>query len=66
MIHLTRVAPWSLIISSTDEIISSVIYKINYRNGDSEEKIINKILEGCIYSEKYFNGRVFTEYNWIT
>lgn len=66
MTHLPSVARWNLIIASIDTIISSGIYKINYRNGDSEEKIINKILQGCIYAEKYFNGRFLTECNWIT
>lgn len=66
MKYLPSVARWSLIIGSINDIISRHIDIINYRNGDSKEKIIKSIINGCIYAEKYFNKNFFTEYNWST
>lgn len=64
--YLPSVARWSLIIGSIYTNINSGMNKINYRNGDSKEKILKTIVEGSVYAEKYFNEKFSTEYNWIT
>ncbi|EDW21201.1 hypothetical protein FO510_10260 [Bacillus pumilus] len=60
--HLPSVARFVLILTSIVESIDNGIYKINYRSGDSEEKLVKKLLDGAMYAEEYYNSKFHTEY----
>ncbi|QRF30607.1 hypothetical protein [Bacillus safensis] len=60
--HLPSVARFALILTSIVESIDGGIYKINYRRGDSEEKLVKKLLDGALYAEEYYNSKFHTEY----
>lgn len=66
MTHLPSAARWCLIIGSIETNIKSGMYKIDYRNEDNEEKIMEAIIKGSAYAEKYFNEKSFLACNWIT
>ncbi|MCW4645696.1 hypothetical protein ON095_17430, partial [Bacillus safensis] len=38
------------------------IYKINYRSGDSEEKLVKKLVDGAMCAEENYNSKFHTEY----
>ncbi|MGQ9006136.1 hypothetical protein [Bacillus sp. FSL R5-0523] len=63
--HLPSVARWILILGSMLNIIESDTYKINYRVGDSKEKLLQSFVNGFVYAEKCYNEIFYTNYNCI-
>lgn len=63
--HLPSVARWILILGSMLNFIESETYKINYRVGDSKEKLLQSLANGFVYAEKCYNERFYTNYNCI-
>ncbi|WXB93133.1 hypothetical protein WDJ61_18245 [Bacillus sp. FJAT-52991] len=63
--HLPSVARWILILGSMLNLIESDTYKVNYRDGDNKQKLLQGLADGFIYAEKCYNEKLYTNYNCI-
>jgi len=63
--HLPSVARWSLIWGSISGLIENGIYKINYRDGDDEQKLVQSLVHGCLYAEARYNDQFKTHYHFV-
>lgn len=63
--HLPSVARWRIILATAIDIVKKDLYKINYREKDNKEKIIEALLSGYIFAERCYNQRFYTNYNTI-
>lgn len=63
--HLPSVARWILIIESILDSIENDIYKINYRDGDNKDKLLQSLMSGFSYAERCYNESFYTNYNCI-
>lgn len=65
MRYLPNIGRWGMIWCIIDRIITEKIYKINFRSGDNEERILKTLMDGVLNAEKYYNQLKFTNFSFV-
>ena len=62
--YFPSIMRWGSVIFIVDKLINPQSLKIKFRGGDTADKILQKIVDGSIYAEKYFNEKNNDTKNW--
>lgn len=65
MKYFPSVLRWASILFIIEHITNPKIIKIKLRDGDTEDKILQKVLAGSNYAEQYYNKKNSMNRNWI-
>ncbi len=65
MTHLPSIGRWGLIWGLINRIVTEKMFILNYKNGDSEQKMYKALMDGVLQAEIYYNKIKYTNYNSV-